>query len=161
MELVVEMVGNGPCHAAQAFGLLELPVLCLEFRFSRFSLFSLGDVIQHDVAYGRAVGVLCGGRYHPRPEDSSIRANHPQFARLRFTGLKELFVVEVVNVLSGGLRRGRFFDIYDGVSSPEVVLGSVLGNVHDFSGKIPDLVNCLFDGPYRFSLGIVLIQILQ
>ena len=31
IEIVVEVVGDGPGHARQAFGLLELPLLGVEF----------------------------------------------------------------------------------------------------------------------------------
>ena len=44
MELVVEMVGNGPGHAAQAFGLLKLPVLSFELCLFRFISLAIGDV---------------------------------------------------------------------------------------------------------------------
>src|SRR5512138_2915076 len=68
---------------------------------------ALADVAQHDAYHGRAVSVLPwvrgrrprGGGRQKRPEYRPVLFHHPQFARLRLTGLKELFTVEVVNIL--------------------------------------------------------------
>ncbi len=46
LELVVEVVGNGPGHAAQAFSILKLPVQCLQFFPLRLRLAAISDDIK-------------------------------------------------------------------------------------------------------------------
>ena len=44
-KFVIEVVGNGSGHAAQAFGLLKLPVLDFDYCLLLFRLLALGDVV--------------------------------------------------------------------------------------------------------------------
>jgi hypothetical protein len=48
-QLVIERVGDGPGHAAQAFRLLELPVCRFQFFLVRFRLLAPGDVFDHSM----------------------------------------------------------------------------------------------------------------
>ena len=45
-KLVIEVVGDSPSHSAQAFGLLKLPVLSLQFFLFRLRLLVLGNILQ-------------------------------------------------------------------------------------------------------------------
>jgi hypothetical protein len=57
------------------------------------------DVAYNDTADEGTVDILPSGRSQMRPELGSVIFNHPQIACLRFTGLKKLVAVQVVDVL--------------------------------------------------------------
>ncbi|EKD34127.1 MAG: hypothetical protein ACD_75C02457G0001 [uncultured bacterium] len=58
MELIVEMMGDGPGHPAQAFSLLQLPVLSLQFPLYLFRLHTLGNIEDHSLFGDGSVGMV-------------------------------------------------------------------------------------------------------
>ena len=78
-------MGNGPCHAFQALGFLELPFLVFELESLRLCLLALGDVAQNHTIHRRMTGILHDGRLQMNPKYRSIIRHHPQIAFLQFT----------------------------------------------------------------------------
>ena len=92
-------MGNAAGKRSDGLHFLGLAQTYLQLLLLLLGSPDFGAVCYHNAAHGNTVDIQRSGRSQMRPELGSALFQHSQIACLRFSGLKKLFAVQVVDFL--------------------------------------------------------------